>query len=457
MRHARGSAAAARQPRRPRPASAARRRARSCRAPRCTAARRDRHRASRSRCACQGGVGTPDPARVASSHRGKAARSPNAASVPAAPPNCRTSAASPGRRQARPRSRSNAAHQPAAFRPNVIGAAGCSSVRPSITVAACVVGERAQARDRRARGPPRAAARPLEAAVPSRCRRRPGWWRPSARLRAAPASIARTRSRQRAHERNRPAWPTACVAGDGGGVERARPRPPRSMAAAAACRDHAGARLGARQRRFEIEHRLQQRLRRRRLRRARRSWRGCSISRACSCSRPSLTNRRTPSRDLPADGWRRPMRPASPGGAQSVAGDRLGHERQRGIVGDRRIAGEIDARVQVPQQPAREQADVDVRRLHAARAVRHGAGPNGVEDAHAISVGRQPTEAAERVAGSSSARGRRAYAPAASACHNSISASGSGAPVAVEHPNPHRMRSPGVVRARHAAERAFAS
>ena len=125
----------ARQLHRLRPASAAKCRARPCRAPRRTARRPSPpRRADRDRCATA--ARTAGRARAPSPRRPAGPDSPSAASVPAAPPNWITSASSQASSRRR-QLRAIAAVQPATFRPNVIGVAGCSSVRPSITVAAC--------------------------------------------------------------------------------------------------------------------------------------------------------------------------------------------------------------------------------------------------------------------------------------------------------------------------------
>ena len=91
--------------------------------------------ARRSRCVCHG-TASGKPRCRARSGATCGPRSPRAASVPAAPPNCSamaSAAAASTRRQPRDR----AATHPATFKPNVIGGAGCRSVRPSMIVRAC--------------------------------------------------------------------------------------------------------------------------------------------------------------------------------------------------------------------------------------------------------------------------------------------------------------------------------
>ena len=73
----------------------------------------------------------------------------------------------------------------------------------------------------------------------------------------------------------------------------------------------------------------------------------------------------------------------------------LGHQRQHRIVRVRRLAREVDARVQMLQQPAREDDDVDVRRLGSAVAVGNRSGLHGLEDALAVGIGFQAAEAVE--------------------------------------------------------------
>ena len=92
--------------------------------------------ARRSRWACQGASGTARSSSRASACSTATPCVPSAASVPAAPPNCRTIACSYAVAQLL-QLRVTAPSHDAALRPKVVGAAGCSSVRPSITLPAC--------------------------------------------------------------------------------------------------------------------------------------------------------------------------------------------------------------------------------------------------------------------------------------------------------------------------------
>ena len=91
--------------------------------------------ASRSRWACQGASGQARPSSCARALAISNPRSPKAASVPLAPPNCRIKA-SPKALLRRLRLRCRDPNHPAALSPNVIGGPPCRSVRPSITVGA---------------------------------------------------------------------------------------------------------------------------------------------------------------------------------------------------------------------------------------------------------------------------------------------------------------------------------
>ena len=136
----RGPRRPARAPRRPRSGPSARRRARSCRARRPAIASADPSAATRTREVCQGSAGSASPSSPAT--RGhdlgpvlaeRRERAGRAAEL--RPPAGR--AASSTRRCAS----STPASQVAALRPNVVGSACCSSVRATMGVARCVVGE----------------------------------------------------------------------------------------------------------------------------------------------------------------------------------------------------------------------------------------------------------------------------------------------------------------------------
>ena len=85
----------------------------------------------------------------------------------------------------------------------------------------------------------------------------------------------------------------------------------------------------------------------------------------------------------------RPGSPAAgaPGGWRAALRD----ERQHRIARVRGLVRKVHARVQLLQQSARQDDDVDVRRLGSAVAVRNRTGPDRLEDALAVgSVSRRP-------------------------------------------------------------------
>ena len=92
--------------------------------------RADRDARARARRAPEGRGARP------AAKRRSSPSAPSDASVPEAPPNCRTAA--PASADSMPSIvRASASSQPAAFRPNVMGVACCSQVRPGIGVRAC--------------------------------------------------------------------------------------------------------------------------------------------------------------------------------------------------------------------------------------------------------------------------------------------------------------------------------
>ena len=76
---------------------------------------------------------------------------------------------------------------------------------------------------------------------------------------------------------------------------------------------------------------------------------------------------------------------------------RLGHQGKHRIAGEHRIVRKVDAREDVPHDPADKQAHVDVGRLLAPVAGRRGAGTNRVELAFAAGAGGQSPPAAKRL------------------------------------------------------------
>src|SRR5262245_15134279 len=67
------------------------------------------------------------------------------------------------------------------------------------------------------------------------------------------------------------------------------------------------------------------------------------------------------------------------------------------VAGESGIPGEVDSCVEVMIQAAREQTDVEMRRLESGAAVGLRRRPDGVEDTRAVRAGRQPPEPAVRV------------------------------------------------------------
>ena len=158
-------------------------------------------------------------------------------------------------------------------------------------------------------------------------------------------------------------------------------------------------------------------------------------------------DRRTRSRRRPEAGGRRPIRQDCPVCASERLAPGLGHEGEHRVGFERRIAREVDARVDLPQEPAGEKADVDVRCLRPAlRITLTAPGSDRLEHAR-----RRPRRSAAGQSRRSPAGVRtsfgssgRTYTPSASACQNSTSASGTGAPSPSKTRIRRRIRSPGV-------------
>ena len=74
---------------------------------------------------------------------------------------------------------------------------------------------------------------------------------------------------------------------------------------------------------------------------------------------------------------------------------RLGHLRQNHVSREELVAGEVDARVDLSQQPASKEAHVDVRGLRLPCFTRHPSGANRFERARSIRASRQPAKAAK--------------------------------------------------------------
>ena len=100
--------------------------------------------ATRTRFVCQGTVASARPSSAAKRREISGPWSPNAASVPAAPPSCAARPSSRTRAR-RALASSTATSHPAAFNPNVIGTACCIRVRPAIGVSRYVRARAAQA------------------------------------------------------------------------------------------------------------------------------------------------------------------------------------------------------------------------------------------------------------------------------------------------------------------------
>src|SRR5262245_17795900 len=79
------------------------------------------------------------------------------------------------------------------------------------------------------------------------------------------------------------------------------------------------------------------------------------------------------------------------------------HERQDGIARETRIAGEVDSRVDVAQQPAAEKAHIDM----SGFAGRDPPRAHGIEDARAERTRRQPAHALPAGFGIARDRGKR--------------------------------------------------
>ena len=109
------------------------------------------------------------------------------------------------------------------------------------------------------------------------------------------------------------------------------------------------------------------------------------------------------------------------------------HQRQDRVGGVGRIAGEVDAREQPLQQAAREDADIDVRRLQRAAGTRHLARLDGGEGEAAVLVGRAAAEAAKRVGGERPAVGGMRVAALAVGLPDLDQRVGHDVAVAVEH------------------------
>ena len=161
-------------------------------------------------------------------------------------------------------------------------------------------------------------------------------------------------------------------------------------------RDQAGVGGGLRQRRLEAQHVAQGGEVGEGLGGERRGAKGVDQA-AGHLRRPCQTSKKTVSFGPPRWIGSR-QTPAVAPGDQRGAARRL-DQLQHGILGQRRIAVEIDSRRQPVEDAAGKDRDVDVRRLQAAHPAaigpRHAAGPHGGEARHALGVGRGAAEAVE--------------------------------------------------------------
>ena len=118
------------------------------------------------------------------------------------------------------------------------------------------------------------------------------------------------------------------------------------------------------------------------------------------------------------------------GCATSVVAPDSGTSASTGSGREAVVAGEVDAREDLPQQPARKQAHVDVRRLQPARR-RRRRGPGRIVSnthGHPRPSRSRPKPKNAPACERAGDRPGRTYRPSASACHSSINASGTGAP-----------------------------
>ena len=108
--------------------------------------------------------------------------------------------------------------------------------------------------------------------------------------------------------------------------------------------------------------------------------------------------RETPSRSRPAARCRSGT-PAARlfrlAGQQRAAHRRVVDRRQQRVGFVARVVGEIDPRIEVAQQAAREHREIDMRRLPRVAASRHRAGLDRDQPESALGVGGDPAEAAE--------------------------------------------------------------
>ena len=339
--------------------------------------------AMRTRSACQGTVGSARPSSPAKSSRPRAPRSPSAERVPAAPP---SSAARP-RSAAHPaahRRRAPPTSQPAAFSPNVVGTACCSSVR---------AGHRrvpVRSRERRATRPPRGRDRP----GPARARVRATSiaavsitsWLVAPRC-TAPRRVAprpRARSARTSGSAGVPAprpsceqlLPVVVLGGARGGDRRRRVA---GMTPARA--------PGLRERALRVEHRREPRAPRHRLLQRGRDEQGREqrhpAKNVVCCRRPASGCR--------SEG-RRPRRPRRGSRAVRARGE-TAPDRPRSP----RLVREVHARHGPLEEPAGEDPDLDVRRLQPPLRPRHAPGLDGHELEPPVVLRPGAPEAAEAV------------------------------------------------------------
>ena len=252
-----------------------------------------RHRAAR-----------PGRARGRRGARPRARASPSTASVPTAPPSCAAQPLAPTRSRPARGPRAAPTSQPAAFSPNVVGTACCSSVRPAIGVDAVRPRERARSG---------LGGSPSHAAVGASARLRDehrGGVDDVLAGRAPvhePGRLRADRRADRAHER------LGRVARDAPGPRRARPRRRGRPAALGdrarpACAGiDAGDRLGVHERPLGVEHGGEPGLV------------GHGVARARPAGRGARTSSQGEERGLPSPcRWMSKRRPPSVRGARSA-------------------------------------------------------------------------------------------------------------------------------------------
>ena len=81
--------------------------------------------------------------------------------------------------------------------------------------------------------------------------------------------------------------------------------------------------------------------------------------------------------------------------ASSVCRRSSGTSGEHGVGLERRVAREVDSRVDLTEKTSGEKADVDVRRLRPALRIAHRPRSNRLEHAGAVGAGRQAAESAE--------------------------------------------------------------